>query len=372
MYFIDWLKVTQTYPEGGLPLVGDELISTIDLETGERLRESPNMKRLEGSYSSKLSIRCDGFTITVDGNPSRWHRLDNLFGLRTFDEAIQVYNSILDDYGLPPFTKNTSLEWLQGDDGHKATRCGDGARFLRVDWTQNLEVGANNELPFLRALSSQSVGKGKHPQLYANGQTVDWGRGSTLWYLKAYNKAHELRVHLTKNRCKQLTKEDIAYLKQLIAYCEQYGIVRTEKEFKSAFMKRKNLCYYGMASEIEFYKYLTDIDEIVEKVEMATVDYETIADQLLDKEIVKSRQAANATQGYALAWLHGQDLKRTMGRRQFYEHKGRLLGLGLDISNTCDVSRLPQITREREIFVRPALPPSWYRMPEKSHLRLVA
>lgn len=372
MHFIDWLKVTQTHPEGGLPLVGGEMITAIDLETGEPVRESPNMKLLEGSYSSRLSIRCDGSTVTVDGNPSRWHRLDNLYGVHTFDEAIQVYNAILQDYGLPPFTKATRLDWMQGEDGQKASMAADGACILRVDWTQNLEVGQDNELPFLRAISSQSTGKGKQPQLYANGQTVDWARGSSLWYLKAYNKAHELRKHLTKARRKQLTTEDIDYLENLIAHCEQHGIVRIEKEFKSPFLKRKNLCHYGITTEIDFMPYLTDIDAIVGKMEMATSNYETIADQLLDKEIVTSRQAANATQGYALAWLHGRDLKKAMGRRQFYEHKRRLLALGLDISNPCDVTRLPQITRERAIIVRPALPPAWYRMPGKSHLRLVA
>ncbi len=372
MRFIDWLKVTQTHPEGGLPLVGDEMICAVDLETGERLRESPNMKRLEGSYSSKLSIRCDGFSVTVDGNPSRWHRLDNLFGLRMLDEAIGVYNAILDGFDLPPFTKNTRFAWQQGKDGQKAHRVGNGARFQRVDWTENLEVGPDNELPFIRALSTQSIGKGKHPQLYSNGQTVDWARRSTLWYLKAYNKAYELREHLTKGQKKQLIKEDLDYLENLIEYCEQYGIVRVEKEFKNAFLKRKNLCFYGEASEIDFYEYLNDIEEIVERVEMATVDYETIADQLLEKGIVTSRQSANATQGYALAWLHGQNLKQTMGRSQFYEHKRRLRALGLDISNPCEVTRLPQITREREIFVRPALPPAWYRHPEKTNLRLVA
>lgn len=372
MRFIDWLKVTQTHPGGGLPLVGEEMISVIDLSTGEPVRESPNMKRLEGSYSSKLSIRCDGSTVTVDGNPSRWHRLDNLFGVQTFDEAIQVYNIILQEHGLPPYTKATRLDWLQGEDGQGAARAAtDGACFLRVDWTQNLEVGKNNELPFLRALSSQSAGKGKQPQLYANGHTVDWARRSTLWYLKAYNKAHEMREHLTKARLKQLTSGDIDYLEKLIGYCQQYGIVRVEKEFKSAFLKRKNLCYYGMTKEADFDSYLTDIDAILERVEMATANYETIADQLLDKGIVTSRQSANATQGYALAWLHGRDMRHTMGRSQFYEHKRRLLALGLDISNPCDITRLPQITREREIVVRPALPPSWYRMPEKTHLRLV-
>jgi len=372
VYFIDWLKVTQTHSGGGLPLIGDELITTIDLETGERLRESPNMKKLEGSYSSKLSIRCDGFNVTVDGNPSRWQRLDNLFGLRTFDEAIGVYNCILDEHGLPPFTKNTSLEWVQGKDGKRATRAGDGSRFLRVDWTRNLSVGQGNVPAFLRAIASQSIGRGKIPQLYQNGHTVDWARGSSYWYQKLYNKAVELREHLKKTKKKQLSREEIAYLEKLINYCEEIGLAREEKEFKRAFLERKNLCFYGITAESDFEKYLDSIEMIIRRLEMATWDYETIADQLLEKKIVTSRQAANATQGYAMAWLHGQHLKETMGRSQYFTHRKRLLELGIDVSSPCEVTRLPQIKHQREINVSTALPPSWYRMPPKTPLKLVA
>lgn len=49
----------QDYHEGGLPLVGRHVIERVDLETGEALPPSVNQKILEGSHSTKLTIRCD-------------------------------------------------------------------------------------------------------------------------------------------------------------------------------------------------------------------------------------------------------------------------------------------------------------------------
>ncbi len=371
MRFIDWLSVTQEHPEGGLPVVGKEMVTKYDLQTGQILRDSPNSKTLEGSYSTYLLVRCDGIRVSVEGNPSRWQRLDNLFGLQTFDECIRVYNLLLNELGLPPFTKCIKLGWEQSPEGKKVRRITDGAVITRVDFTRNLSVGKGNTLPFLRALSSQSIGKGKRPNLYPNGKTVDWGKGSTYWYQKVYEKAEDLKKSLAKLIKKELPKEEKSYLEKLILHCEREGIIREEKEFKSRFLKRKKLCYYGMTRESDFDMYLMDIEQMIERLEMSTSDYETIADQLLNRGIVKSRQAANATQSYHLAWLHGQSF--TGSKSQFYVHRGRLLQLGIDLSIQHDISKAyPQIKRQREILVSTALPPSWYQMPKICKVSLAA
>ena len=106
LIFIDRLFIQQDHPEGGLPLVGEHKIERVDLTTGEKLPPSVNQKILEGSFSTKLTIRCNGQRVRVEGNPSRWQRLDNLFGLTTIDECVAVYNHILSKYDLPPFTKS--------------------------------------------------------------------------------------------------------------------------------------------------------------------------------------------------------------------------------------------------------------------------
>lgn len=369
MRFIDWLSVYQDHPEGGLPVIGAEMVMRYDLQSGEVTRHSPSMLKMEGSYSTSLLIRCDGFSVTVEGNPSRWHRPDNLFGLQTFDECIRVYNVILLELGLPPFTKCQKVWFLQDPEIKKARRMSDGAIIRRVDWTRNLSVGQGNVDSFLRALSTQSVGKGKFPNLYANGKTVDWSKHSTLWYQKVYSKSAELEIG-QKRLSKKQTREENDYLKRLIDYCEEQGIARDEKEFKRAFLNRKNLCFYGLVKENDFDKYLNDIDNMIARLEMGTVDYETIADQLLEKEVCKSTQSANATQAVLHAWLHGQRMPK---KSQFYEHKRRLLVLGIDISVPHDASKsIPQLKRQRIINVSTALPPSWYDMPKISNIRLAS
>ncbi len=111
------------------------------METGEALPPSVNQKRLEGSFSTKLTIRCDGYRVRVEGNPSRWQRMDNLFGLTSLDDCVEIYNHLLSRYGLPPLTKNTRLYPRQSPDGKSTSLVGNGAEITSIDWTRNLAVG---------------------------------------------------------------------------------------------------------------------------------------------------------------------------------------------------------------------------------------
>ena len=63
------------------------------------------------------------------------------------------------------------------------------------------------------------------------------------------------------------------------------------------------------------------------------MDYVTIADQLLAKNIVKSRQSANATQNIAMSWLN--DPRFNDRTEKFVLRKKRLLP-GLDIPFRAD------------------------------------
>jgi len=107
--------------------------------------------------------------------------------------------------------------------------------------------------------------------------------------------------------------------------------------------------------------------------------YQTIADQLLEEGICKSRQSANSTQMYYTMWMHGEYLDKT--KSQFREHKARLLHIGIDISQKLDITRAPLRLKSSDIIeVNMIAPPSWYRHPTiptlptplKPQLRLVA
>jgi hypothetical protein len=94
-FFIDKLNVKQTHQSGDLRLVGKQGFYYFNLQTGET-SELPYVTHLhhEGSYSTSLMIRCDGMTVEVYGNPSRYGRIDNLFGYQSLDECFALYNDV--------------------------------------------------------------------------------------------------------------------------------------------------------------------------------------------------------------------------------------------------------------------------------------
>ncbi len=99
-------------------------------------------------------------------------------------------------------------------------------------------------------------------------------------------------------------------------------------------------------------------------IQISHDEHQTIADQLMSLGVVKSRQAANATQCYALMWQHGADLRKSLKSTQFYEHKARLKAIGIDIGQQFDVSRMcPTLKRSEVIEVKPLTVPDWYQLP---------
>jgi II/X family phage/plasmid replication protein len=366
LFFIDQLFIQQDHHEGNLPLVGRHVIERVELETGEMLPPSVNQKVLEGSFSTKLTIRCDGTRIRVEGNPSRWQRVDNLFGLQTLDECVAVYNHVLASYDLPPFTKNTRFAHRQSPDGKSSSLVGNGAEITLVDWTRNHAVGKGREQSFIRGLSSMQIGRGRKPKLYPDGNTCNWGEGSTWIMDKLYNKAIELQRHLVKSKRKKegVTEEVLSYVTKLIEYCESFGVVREEHSLRQALLKRHNLQFYGNVTEQDFYHHLQDIENAMKTIHISHDEHQSIADQLLSLGVVKSRQAANATQSYAILWQQGADIRQSLGSSQFYEHKARLKSIGIDIGQQFDVSRVcPTLKRSEVIEVKPLDVPSWYKMP---------
>lgn len=364
----------QKHPEGGLPLVGKHVIHRLDLETGEELPPSVNQKILEGSFSTKLTIRCDGEKVRVEGNPSRWQRMDNLFGLTTLDECVDIYNHILSQYGLPPFTKNTRFFHRQSPDGKTSSLVGDGAEFTAIDWTQNFSIGQGMEASFIRGISSMQIGRGRKPTLYPNGMSCSWSYGSKYRADLLYAKAFELREHLKKDKRKKegVSNQQLEYIEKLIDYCEEQGVVRQEHKLQQLLLKKHNLQFYGLATEKDFQPHLKDIENAMNTIQISHDEHKSIADQLLELGVVKSRQAANATQSYALMWQHGTDIKSILTRSNYFVHKARLKQIGLDIGQVFDVTRLcPTLKRSEVIEIKPLAVPDWYLLPVVAHSNIL-
>jgi len=384
-FFIDKLNVVQDHNlvDGQLPLIGKEKLFRVDMKTGVSTELLTHLK-LEGSYSSALIVRCDGSKVEVYGNPSRWGRIDNLYGLTSIDDCIAVYNHILDGLGLPRFTKCTKYLYFQGKDGKHVNKTADGAIIKHIDFTRNLAVGLGNERPFLKALSTQSIGRSISPFLFPDENTVEWyganvqKNGSTYRYIKVYTKTADL-LRNQRKLCKDASDQDLQYFEDLLQFTVRNGVVREEHSFKREYLHRHDLFAYGLFDESQFNEELQVITELRKRLEVSNMQYESISDQLLNEGICKNRHSANATQTAYLEWLHGSYVDKSTST--FRKHKSRLLGLGIDISQKLDITRAPLRLKSSDIIeCNMIAPPSWYRHPQiptlptppKPQLRLVA
>lgn len=375
--FIDWLKVSQEY-DFDLPVISDTAFLAVDTLTKEILSTSYRAVKHEGSYSSTVTIRVSGRRITVDGNPSRLNRHDNLFGFESLAACIAVYNDLLASYGLPAFTRCTRFEIRQGESGAKTSHLwADGCTVHRVDLTTNIAVGKGNEVPYLRGLATQRVGH-SIGFLYPNGRTCDWttsghGKGARLQYRKAYQKSFEMLKNLLP-KIKRVFGErssEFKYSQELHSYCEEQGIVRFEQELKDEFLKRENLSFWGLFDEGRFTTLHQEFLSVDQRLKVTKMDMASIAQQLLLEGVVTTPRQANTTANYAHMWMHGQEV--VCSQRTFETHAALLNKIGINIRNTCDMKTFSTVfIREmREINpVKNVAPPAWYKRP--NHLQVAA
>lgn len=376
MYVIDWLKVHQEF-DFDLPQVVDIVIETICARTGQRLSTRQPQFKHDGSFSTSIHIKVEGRKLTVDGNPSRIDRLDNLFGFTSIEQCISVYNRILAEYNLPAFTRCTSwqIRSVAEDKSVRSSVVSDGVCIDRIDLTTNRTVGEGNVLPYLRALSTQRIGY-SIGHLYPNGRTVDWKsvKGNVrLQYRKAYDKAFEISDKLLPKVKKLLGDEspEYIYAKQVHDYCVQTGVVRMEQELKQEFLIKHQLHFWGLFDENKFQSLHDEFLACDSRLQVTAMEHQTIADKLLADGIVNSVQSANATASYAYKWMSGNtfDLKKS----QVKKARAWLRKIGIDIANPADATRHPAmfVKRCEEVVTSDVLTvPSWYKRP--NHLKVAA
>lgn len=363
--FFDWLDAYQDFP-AQLPLVGRDGFIRIDTVTGETSTaiKCPTYRH-EGSYSTSLAVRVSGNRLYVSGNPSRFDRLDNLFGFTSLDDCFSVLNRVLVSLGLPAFSKCTRTWFLQAEEGGKHSRCTDGVVITRLDVTSNKAVGQGNESAYLRALAGLSY-RHSVPRLHTNGCTVDWlsKRGkASLIYPTAYDKAHEIGLHSLPQIKRLFGREsaEFKYLSDVQDYCRLHGVVRMEQKFKSEMLRRESLNYWGLSDFSAFAPLHLEFLNLDRKLQVTAMSLEHIAEKLLRTGICLTTHSANSTAVYALKWMHGASFD--FNKSQVQTHRARLRKIGIDIALPCDLSTFSPVSiREvREVEVRELVAPTWYQ-----------
>lgn len=362
--FIDWLDIYQDFEEK-MPVVSEHLFIVIDTKTGEKLTEKQPAFSEKGSYSSAIRIRVSGQRIYVQGNPSRFNRLDNLFGYTDIDSCVRVYNNVLLKHGLPPFTKTTEILKKIDEKSGKNIAVPNGAVITQIHVTSNYMVGSGNTDEYLRGVSTQRVGYSL-PRLHTNGKAVDWlssrGKASSV-YRTVYEKSNEMLLHLLPKIKKAYGdgSAEYAYVVKLCEYCRDVGLVRYEQKIKSSYLRKHGLNYYGMVSLQDFEQLQNDFVGLNDKLSVNTMKIESVADRLISAGL--SVRSANTTMSYALRWMHGE--KFDLSKSQVKIHRGRLRGLGLDIADPFNASKhsIVYVRNVKQVELRDAKVPDWYVNP---------
>lgn len=329
-FFCDWITMYQDH-KGPLPIVSAGIVSATD-ENGELSWQTIRTRKIEGSHDTSVQVRCDGNTVRFTGNVSRFGRTDNVWGYGFFT-CLRIINDILASVGLPPFTAGERGEVITKTDKGKDTRpIWTGARITRLDLTANYETGSmSNARAYMEWLSTQQGAARIQVGTFADGETVDWGRGSKYVYAKIYLKSVELKKHHAPENITQ--------------HCENTGLIRFELTAKSRWLTQNNLNYLGafdMATLITLFK---DRAKVLTRAEHQHDELENLE--------------SRALRCTARDWLAGDDLLKRMAPSTFRRHRAELLKYGIDIAVKRNVAEFKP--RVRVIEIQPAQIPHWYQ-----------
>lgn len=367
MYFIDWLDISQDFGSD-LPILSDLVYLRLNTVTGEHGSVNQPTIRHEGSFCDQLMISLRGSQLRVSGNPSRWGRLDNLFGLATIDQCVAVYNGVLRSMGLPEFTKCTRTFVVQGDSNEKVTFTSNGAMVRELHITTNTAVGEGNVLDYIKAVSTQRY-RNSSPYLYPNGRSVDWRTksGSTsLVYPTVYDKANNLKEKNLNKIIKTFgeNSSEHKYLQTLIEYCQINGVVRFEQKLKNEYLRRNNMRFWGLANYDQLENLQNQFLDIDQKLTVTAMNMETISEHLIAEGVVDNTKASITTAMYAYLWMQGQEFDFT--KSSVKTHRARLRKIGIDIATPCNISQFqPVVVKNvRKIDRQTLTAPVWYKQPQ--------
>ena len=325
-FFVDYLTIRQVHDGGNLKVINGGRVVRIDAD-GEIEYMVDARQGLEGSFDSRVEVRCDGHQVEFSGNISRYGRTDNLFGY-SFKESIERINLLLQSLDLPPFTSGKLYRFA--DKGWTYT----GARVSRIDLTCNYSTGSMQDSEaLLRNMAGHHVGRQKGT-LSVNGATVEYGRGSKYVYGKLYCKTTELKKHRTKKSGQHVTEE-------VIAFCETQGIVREEFTLKSRYLLQNGLAYLGSIT-----------DELLMGVYMERTQLQRLEAVQYD-DFNHLPRHLKATY---VSWKYG--FPNNQSQASFYRHRTALLKYGIDISIPSNVHMLP--IRVKTINLQAVSAPDWY------------
>jgi hypothetical protein len=327
--FIDWLTIRQAYPEGGLRRVFDGVTIRTDRD-GQIEYELFNRDEIEGSFDSRMWLRCDGNSVEFHGNIARYSRRDNVFGY-SWSETIRRVNELLNLHSLPPFVAgrreryaDSGVVWI------------DGARVSRIDITVNYAAGSVSDAQrVLHALSQHHVGR-QRGTVSPDEATVMYGYGSKYISGKVYLKHIELERHRRKKSGAHVDPE-------VIEFCRSIGMLREEFTLKSRFLTQTGFCWLGEVTA-----------DHLQAIYRARSQFRRFREMEIKDTSALSAGARGTLARYEQGEPHG------LKRATYYRHRAEILKTcGIDISVPRNVEKVQAPVKI--VSVQPLVAPEWYR-----------
>lgn len=323
--FIDWITLSAEN-DGRWPIVNNGYSVHYDQrEQPENTTE--RFLQVEGSYSSKATVRCTHELLEISFNPSRYHKPENLFGV-TYEQAIQVTNAMLEEIGLQPLQEFT---------------------VTRFDVTLNIETGSKRNLQeYLR-----QGRKIKLPRMKTIGRWNNPEYKNSRKRIKIYDKADELEDNALKDakRWKHRYKitevqEEEHHLERCRAYCEKRGIARVELQLGRHWLDDNNLRESKDINHEKlvehFMKQTEGIIKSVEEFEEADLEWPYIGTYYL--------------------WKSGENPAEHMSKNTYYKHRNHIRdATGIDIA-IHPAEDLENQRKRRKFSTQAAEVPGFYRV----------
>jgi phage/plasmid replication protein, gene II/X family len=246
---------------------------------------SPDMVSATEKYNLLLNQTC----LYVSGNPSKFLQGHNVFGPKVGSLGPVLTATIRE---LPPEVRPDDADSPLAPAVHRN----------RVDISTSVHLGRHSTVhEWLQTVARSSSSRHKGTSM-VSGNTVYWGKHSSRWSMKAYCKFCELDVH---------PPADLQLKDRLKGYCE--GHLRIELTLRTPEIKDR-----GTLDETLIWEYFRRIN---------------IGSLELQMEKVESAKLSRSVRLTLSEWLAGKEIKYSLPRRTFYDHRKRILdATSLDIS----------------------------------------
>ena len=329
---IDWISVV--IPLRHTPIESGSIMSV--LPDGSVEWSAPKRHQVEGSYSSKFTIKSQGTKdesgraeeIFIDGNPSKFLQGHNVFG------GCDLKGLLL---GVFRFLYTQELVEFDIID---AVASIDAGHIKRIDITDSIEFQNKVQVrSYIKQLSQTSHTRTGRPM--QKNWTLMYNTGAKRWTLKVYSKGDEIR--------KKTLSE--AHPDREFLVNEANRLCRVELQIRSLELKRIGL---DRVYNHTYEKILETYQRYVGLIKMSTKI------QLTSNELQTLSRVHRQTY---FAWKEGIDVAGEMTRPTFYRHRAAINDLGVDISipytpTTADVIPLKTVVQGQP-----------YQIPEEAHER---